>query len=202
MQKFRLFVPAVLAGVMTSVSVAFALPAANAPASPDSAMSASPKPPDEKPQKSAKKLNCKRGDTAKLMRKAGKKRWVCVKLKADVLPDAELYQQARMLADTGEYEWALDHLRLISNQNDVEVLNYTGYSNRKAGRLETGIQYYYKALAIDPNYIQAREYLGEAYILAGREDLARVQLDEISKRGGKQTEAFQALQRALAAHDI
>jgi tetratricopeptide (TPR) repeat protein len=141
-------------------------------------------------KKSAKKQKCKRGETVKQMKRNGKTQWVCVKLKADILPDADLYTQARLLADEGEYEWALDHLRLMSNQNDPEVLNYTGYANRKAGRLETGIAYYQQALSINPNYVQAREYLGEAYVLAGFDALAKEQLSEIEKRCGTGCEAY------------
>ncbi len=144
-------------------------------------------------KKSPKKLNCKRGETAKLRTLKGKKKLLCVKLKAEILPDTELYAQARLLADDGEYEWALDHLRLITNQNDAEVLNYTGYANRKAGRLETGIAYYQQALTLNPNYVQAREYLGEAYVLAGFNALANEQLKEIENRCGTRCEAYVVL---------
>ena len=151
------------------------------------------------PKKSPKALKCKRGETVKRVTRNGKRVKTCVKLKANVSPDAELYQNARLLADEGEYEWALDHLRFITNQNDAEVLNYTGYSNRKAGRLETGISYYHKALAANPNYVQAREYLGEAYVLAGRLDLANAQLQEIASRCGTTCETYVALKNAIAA---
>jgi tetratricopeptide (TPR) repeat protein len=148
-------------------------------------------------KKSAKTLKCKRGETAKLMTTSGKKNWKCVKLKAEILPDDELYNQARLLADEGEYEWALDHLRLMSNQNDPEVLNYTGYANRKAGRLETGIAYYQQALSINPNYVQAREYLGEAYVLAGFNQLAQEQLNEIANRCGTTCDSYVELQKFM-----
>jgi tetratricopeptide (TPR) repeat protein len=148
-------------------------------------------------KKSAKKASCKRGETAKRVKRAGKYKYICVKLKADILPDAELYQQARLLADEGEYEWALDHLRLIHDQQDPEVLNYTGYANRKAGRLETGIGYYKQALALNANYVQAREYLGEAYVLAGFDNLALEQLQEIANRGGTSSEAYLALAKFM-----
>ena len=144
-------------------------------------------------KKSPKKLKCKRGETAKRF----KKKYKCVKLKADVLPDAELYQQARLLADEGEYEWALDHLRLIRLQQNAEVLNYTGYANRKAGRLETGIAYYQQALALNPDYVEAREYLGEAYVLAGFTGLAQQQLVEIQQRGGTGSKAYVTLDKFI-----
>jgi Flp pilus assembly protein TadD len=163
-------------------------------ATPKDPMTAKPNAPVKK---SAKKAKCKRGETVKRVKRAGKYKYICVKLKADILPDAELYQQARLLADEGEYEWALDHLRLIHNQQDAEVLNYTGYANRKAGRLETGIAYYHQALALNANYVEAREYLGEAYVLAGFGNLAQEQLQEIANRGGTSTEAYIALDKFI-----
>jgi tetratricopeptide (TPR) repeat protein len=146
---------------------------------------------------SAKKQKCKRGETVKVDKKKGQYKYSCTKLKADVSPDSELYQQARLLADEGEYEWALDHLRTIRVQNNAEVLNYTGYANRKAGRLETGIGYYQQALALNPDYVQAREYLGEAYVLAGFNDLALQQLQEIENRSGTSSEAYVALKKFM-----
>ena len=148
-------------------------------------------------KKSPKKLKCKRTETVKRVKRHGKTTYKCVKLKAEVLPDSELYQQARLLADEGEYEWALDHLRLIRVQQNAEVLNYTGYANRKAGRLETGIGYYFQALALNPNYIEAREYLGEAYVLAGLTDLARQQLIEIQQRGGASSKSYLTLAKFI-----
>jgi tetratricopeptide (TPR) repeat protein len=76
-------------------------------------------------------------------------------------------------------------------------LNYTGYSHRKAGRLETGITYYRKALAINPDFVLAREYLGEGYVAAGRIDLAKVELAEIGKRCGVACEEYKDLSKAI-----
>ncbi len=102
------------------------------------------------------------------------------------------------MAKAGHYEWALQVLAAIQNQNDPRVLNYTGYSNRKAGRLEIGITYYRKALAIDPNFVLAREYLGEGYVAAGRIDLAKLELNEIKTRAGTASEEYQDLSKAIA----
>ena len=124
--------------------------------------------------------------------------WKCVKVETGILPDEDLYQQGRILAKAGEYEWALQVLAAIENQNDPRVLNYTGYSNRKAGRLEIGITYYRKALAIDPNFVLAREYLGEGYVAAGRIDLAKLELNEIKTRAGTGSEEYQDLSKAIA----
>ena len=136
---------------------------------------------------------CKKGEVVKKVNNVKK----CVKVDSGILPDDELYEQGRVLAKAGQYEWALQVLAAIENQNDPRVLNYTGYSNRKAGRLEIGITYYRKALAIDPNFVLAREYLGEGYVAAGRIDLAQIELSEIKNRAGINSEEYQDLSKAI-----
>ncbi len=143
-------------------------------------------------------LHCKPGEVVKKLKLNGVYVKKCVKLESGLLPDEELYQQGRSLAKAGEYEKALLVLAAIGNQNDPRVLNYTGYSNRKAGRLEIGITYYRKALAIDPNFVLAREYLGEGYVAAGRIDLARNELNEIKARAGMDSEEYKDLAKAIA----
>lgn len=131
------------------------------------------------------KPKCKKGEVVK----KGK----CVPAHAGVLPDEQLYQQGRALAFAGEYEWAIEVLSAISNKNDPRVLNYIGYSHRKAGRFDEAFGYYHKAIDIDPNFVLAREYLGEGYVAAGRVDLAKVQLGEIATRCGTACEEYQEL---------
>jgi tetratricopeptide (TPR) repeat protein len=147
---------------------------------------------------SPKDLKCKPGEVVKTVTENGKKVKKCVKASSGILPDEELYQQGRILAKQGEYSWALQVLALVQNQDDPRVLNYTGYSYRKSGQLETGIGYYHKALAINPNFVLAREYLGEGYVAAGRMDLALLQLKEIGTRCGTTCEEYVDLQSAIS----
>jgi tetratricopeptide (TPR) repeat protein len=128
---------------------------------------------------------CKKGEVVK----NGK----CVKASSGVLPDEDLYQQGRALAFAGEYDWALEVLGAVADKKDPRVLNYIGYSHRKAGRFDEAFGYYHKALEIDPNFVLAREYLGEGYVAAGRIDLAKVQLNEIASRCGTTCEEYQEL---------
>lgn len=143
------------------------------------------------------KLICKKQWVIKTVRRDGKYRKACVRLTAGLLSDQDLYEQGRDLAKDGRYEEALVVLAAIVNQNDPKVLNYTGYSHRKAGRLETGVSFYKRALEINPNFVLAREYLGEGYVAAGRIDLALVQLDEIKNRCGVDCAEYQLLQKAI-----
>lgn len=147
---------------------------------------------------SPKIIKCKEGEVAKDVMENGKKVRKCVKVESGILPDNELYLQGRALAKQGEYDWALTVLAAIENQNDPRVLNYTGYSHRKAGRLELGISYYRKALAINPDFVLAREYLGEGYVAAGRIDLAKLELGEIEKRCGTACVEYQDLSAVIA----
>ena len=151
------------------------------------------------PSTSPKKMMCKKGEAVKTVKVNGKSVKKCAKLTAGLLTDDELYNQARLLAkEDGEYDWALALFDFVQNKQDPKVLNYMGYSNRKAGRLETGIAFYQKALAIDPNFVLAREYLGEGYVVAGRTDLAMLQLDEIKTRCGTTCEEYQDLSKAIS----
>jgi tetratricopeptide (TPR) repeat protein len=135
--------------------------------------------------------NCKKGEVW------DKKTKQCVKGSSGILPDEDLYQQGRLLAKEGQYDWALEVLALAQNQSDPRILNYEGYANRKAGRIEIGISYYQKALAINPNFDLAREYLGEGYVAAGRTDLAKAQLAEIATRCGTDCETYKDLSKAI-----
>lgn len=123
----------------------------------------------------------------------------CVKAQSGVLTDEELYQQGRALAKEGRYDWAIEVLSVVQNQQDPRVLNYIGYANRKAGRLDIGITYYRRALAIDPNFNLAREYLGEGYIAAGRIDLAMNELAAIAKSCGTGCEEYKDLSAAITS---
>jgi tetratricopeptide (TPR) repeat protein len=140
---------------------------------------------------------CKDGEVLKKVKRLGFWFKKCVPIEQGFLSDDELYEQGRQLAKAGEYQKALTVLAAIKNQNDPHVLNYTGYSHRKSGRLEIGITYYRKALAIDPNFVLAREYLGEGYVSAGRIDLAQIELNEIKARAGANSEEYKDLAKVI-----
>jgi uncharacterized protein HemY len=109
----------------------------------------------------------------------------CKKKKSSELnQNGDLYAEGRLLAKTGEYVQAIAVLNR-ADQSDPHVLNYLGYSYRKSGDLTTAIRYYKAALTIDPDFVLAREYLGEGYVKAGRLDLAKLELEQIGKRCGK-----------------
>lgn len=121
----------------------------------------------------------------------------CVKPAKSSMNDTQLFEAARELAYAGQYDNAIAVLKVARNQNDPRILNYMGFANRKAGRVEIGMSYYKKAIAADANYLLARSYMGQGYILQGNIEEARAQLIEIRDRGGRDTYAYRSLYQAL-----
>ena len=121
----------------------------------------------------------------------------CVEQKSGVVPDKSFTDYAYALAKEGRYSEALATLDLLINPNTPAALNYRGYATRKLGRVEEGIGYYLKAVAMDPSYTLVREYLGEAYISLGRIDLARQQLSAIQNVCGVECEPAALLSKAI-----
>lgn len=101
-----------------------------------------------------------------------------------LLDDDSIYEAGRGLAMAGRYDEAITVLARATDKTDPRILNYLGYSHRKAGRITVGLGYYQEALRVDPNYTLVREYLGEAYLTLGDVASARDQLNEIGKRCG------------------
>lgn len=126
-----------------------------------------------------------------------KKKKECVKADQSGFNDDDLYKAAREFAYAEQYDNAIHVLQLAKNQNDPRILNYLGYSNRKAGRMELGMSFYKKALQADENYILARSYMGQALIQQGDIKAAKVQLVEIRDRGGEDSWAYRSLLKAL-----
>ena len=103
----------------------------------------------------------------------------------------------RSLIEAGEFKTALSFLWLIEKRENPKVLNYIGFTTRKLGNVDDGIKYYHRAIALDPNYVRAREYLGEGYLQKGELGAARVQLAEIEQRCGRDCVEYQALATAI-----
>jgi len=121
----------------------------------------------------------------------------CVKKTSQVIPDTDLKQQGWKLAYAGKYDTAISLFNLVKNKNDPEALNGLGFSHRKQGKLNDGIAYYTRALTINPDYLLAREYLGEGYVAAGRIDLAKMQLSQIEKRCGTSCKEYTTLAKVI-----
>lgn len=122
----------------------------------------------------------------------------CVEQQSSLLPDDNLTHYAYSLAKAGRYDEALAILDTLKDPNTPEALNYRGYATRKLGRTDEGISFYLKSVALDPHYAKVREYLGEAYVIKGRTDLAQQQLATIRGLCGTGCEEYQDLALAIS----
>jgi tetratricopeptide (TPR) repeat protein len=125
----------------------------------------------------AEKAKCKKDGRVWNMKKL-----VCEDAQNGGLDDESIYEAGREFALDGRYNEAITTLNYAANAQDKRVLNYLGYSYRKAGHVDVGLTYYKQALAIDPDYTLVREYLGEALIQMGDISGAKGQLLEIKNR--------------------
>ncbi|WP_313791136.1 tetratricopeptide repeat protein [Oryzibacter oryziterrae] len=121
----------------------------------------------------------------------------CVQQSGANITDENRTDYAYSLAKAGRYQEALAMLDTVKDQNTREVLNYRGYATRKLGRTDEGISYYLKSVAADPTYVKVREYLGEAYVIKGRIDLAKEQLSTIKSLCGTDCEEYQDLDAVI-----
>ena len=127
-----------------------------------------------------------------------KKQEKCVLPQQGKLDDDSIYEAGRDFARAGRYDEAINVLTMAANKQDPRILNYLGYSHRKAGRITVGLGYYQEALQINPDYTLVREYLGEAYLTLGDVASAQNQLNEIEKRCGKGCEEYAELSEQIA----
>ena len=112
----------------------------------------------------------------------------------------ELYATGYELAKAGEYDAALEFLTAGTDKNDPRFLTMIGYSTRKLGKVDEGMAFYAQALAIDPNSVTTREYLGEAYLQKKDVSSAKAQLVEIQNRCGTTCESFTELNIKIAEY--
>lgn len=127
----------------------------------------------------------------------------CVRAQSSNLPDKELLEQGRALALAGRYDDALIVLDAVKDKQDAMVLTYIGYSHRKKGDTDVGIDFYKQALAIDPNNLNTHEYLGEGYASAGRMELAKAELVVVQRLcGNTECEQYEDLAAAVAGKPV
>lgn len=78
------------------------------------------------------------------------------------------------LIEREKYQQAIDKLdkALVKSPDNPDLLNLTAYSHRKLEHYEIALNYYQKALQIEPDHLGVNEYLGELYLHLGDLDKA------------------------------
>jgi len=80
-----------------------------------------------------------------------------------------------------------------------QAWNMVGFCSRKSGDLKRAFAAYEKCLGIQPDYEEAHEYLGEAYLMSGERGKAKEQLAWLvghkSKEAGELATKIEALEK-------
>jgi len=96
------------------------------------------------------------------------------------------YMKVKAEVDAGDYQPALAELMTLekANPNDPDILNLIGFSLRKTGHPDQALDYYTRALAQNPEHLDANEYLGELYLEMKQPEKAMERLAVLQKACG------------------
>ena len=94
------------------------------------------------------------------------------------------------------YSKAYDKLLKAYNEDkkNPDILNYLGFTLRKAGNFEDAEKFYLAGLEIKPDHKGINEYLGELYIKTNRIELAKERLEVLK---GCKCEEFEELNELI-----
>ena len=106
------------------------------------------------------------------------------------------------LIDAQKYRQAIDGLEkaLAKSPEDADLLNLAAFSHRKLEHFDTALEYYTKALEIEPEHRGANEYLGELYLRLGKLDKAEERLAVLDDACFFGCEEFDELKEAIEAY--
>ena len=109
--------------------------------------------------------------------------------------------RAIKLVERGSYATAITLLKdvIASDPRNPDALSLMGFSQRKLGEREAALDYYARALKLDPQHLGANEYLGELYL--EMQDLARAEerLDVLKAACGTTCAEYRQLEKAIAS---
>lgn len=93
------------------------------------------------------------------------------------------YSMAVSLIHNQKYAMATAYLNraLKNSPHNANVLNYLGYTHRMLGDYPGSLDFYQRALVINPDHKGAHEYLGELYLMMHDSASADEQLAELTR---------------------
>jgi tetratricopeptide (TPR) repeat protein len=123
----------------------------------------------------------------------------CVGQASRAMAKDELFYAGYWLAKSGQYAQAIQYLSL-ADQTDARVLTYIGFATRKMGDVDAALPLYRQALGLNPDYVVARAYLGEAFLSLDEPAKATAELAEIERRCGSGCAAYADLKQHIDAY--
>jgi len=106
------------------------------------------------------------------------------------------------LIEDEKYQQAITELdeALRDDPDNADMLNLMAYSQRKLKHFDVAMNYYQKALRIDPQHRGANEYLGELYLQLGQPNKAEERLEVLDKECFFGCDEFDELEAAIAEY--
>ena len=112
------------------------------------------------------------------------------------------YAVAVRLIKHQQYAEAIPHLNLAlaDKPHSADILNYLGLTHRMTGDYAGSLEYYKRALAIDPNHKGVHEYLGELYLQMNDLASAQNELTTLASLCPSGCDEKDVLTKAIAAY--
>ena len=101
-----------------------------------------------------------------------------------------------------KYEQAVKELEVALEEDpeNADILNLLAFSHRKQGHFEVALDYYQRALKIEPEHRRANEYLGELYLQMGQLGKAEERLQVLDDECFFGCDEFDQLEEAIAKY--
>jgi tetratricopeptide (TPR) repeat protein len=88
----------------------------------------------------------------------------------------------------------------LRDPRNADIWNYLGYVHRRLRQFDRAMQYYNRALSLNPRHRSAHEHLGEAYLVQGNLAKARKHLVALEQICLIPCEEYDDLKRAITAY--
>ncbi len=112
------------------------------------------------------------------------------------------YAAGKKAVEAKDWKGAIERLNkaLLQDDRNPDIENLLGYAYRNAGQLGSAFKHYQRALELNPRHRGAREYLGEAYLLANDVQKAQEQLGALRQICLIPCEEYEDLEKAITAY--
>jgi Flp pilus assembly protein TadD len=112
------------------------------------------------------------------------------------------YAAGKKAVEAKDWKSAIERLSkaLLQDDRNPDIHNLLGYAYRNAGQLDPAFKHYRRALELNPRHRGAREYLGEAYLMANDVQKAQEQLAALRQICLIPCEEYEDLEKAITAY--
>lgn len=119
---------------------------------------------------------------------------------ADEMHAVAGYKQAVTAIEAQRWPEAIELLEkhVWRYDRDADGHNWLAFAYRKSGKLDDAFKHYKRALIIDPSHLGAHEYIGEAYLMAGKVQEAEQHLRSLAALCQARCEQYRDLEKAIA----